>query len=276
MKARVAFCFITACVLVCGILSNPLQAGITVTDLNSSYNQDFNSLVSAGTNQAWSNNTTLQGWSLFTGAGTAIESYNAGTGSSTAGSFYSFGLAADDRALGGLGSGGTYFGSPATGAVAGYIAVQFINGSGSTLDSFSLSFTGEQWRNGGNATAQTMVFQYGFGTAFSDVGSNWITPGGSFNFTSPVTGTTAAAVDGNVAGRVPNLGGAVTGLNWNDGQSLWLRWVEANDAGNDHGLAIDDFRFSVTAVPEPSSMLLLGCVGVVGGAWRLRKRICPR
>lgn len=276
MKARIAFCLIAACILACSTLSNPLKAGITLIDLSSPYNQDFDGLASGGTNQQWSNDTTLQGWSLFTGAGTAIGSYNAGTGSSATGSFYSFGLAVDDRALGGLGSGGTYFGSPATGAVAGYMAVQFINGSGSTIDSFSVSFNGEQWRNGGNTSAQTMVFQYGFGTAFSDVGSNWITPGGSFNFTSPVTGTPAAALDGNIAGRVPNLGGTVTGLNWNNGESLWLRWIEANDAGNDHGLAIDDFSFNVTAVPEPSSMLLFGCVGIAGGAWRLRKRIGRR
>lgn len=272
MKARVAFRFIVACILMSGFLSNPLQAGITVADLNSTYTQDFNTLVTAGPNN-WLNdsdpNRTLPGWSLFTNSGNPISSYTLGTGSVNTGGIYSFGSVSSpsDRALGSVGS---------NGFPGAYISVQFINGSGTTLDAFSLSFTGEQWRNGGNTTAQTMVFQYGFGTAFSDV-SSWVTPGGGFNFLSPIATATASALDGNAAAnRSVGLGGTISGLNWNDGQSLWLRWIEANDAGNDHGLAIDDLSFSVTAVPEPGSMLLLGCVGLAGGMWRLRKRVQQR
>jgi hypothetical protein len=43
---------------------------------------------------------------------------------------------------------------------------------------------------------------------------------------------------------------------------LWIRWADTNDAGNDHGLAIDDLQFSASVIPEPSSCLLLGLAAV--------------
>jgi hypothetical protein len=43
---------------------------------------------------------------------------------------------------------------------------------------------------------------------------------------------------------VTGVGGTIAGRTWADGQTLWLRWVERNDSGDDHGLAIDDFSFT--------------------------------
>jgi hypothetical protein len=65
-------------------------------------------------------------------------------------------------------------------------------------------------------------------------------------------------VDGNNGGKVAGRGGSVT-TSWAAGDTLWVRWVERNDAGFDHALAIDDMTFSVTAndVPAPGSLLLL-------------------
>ena len=186
------------------------NAAITVGSSNFTYTQSFNTLVAAGTNNVWANDTTLLGWHGFAQplTGTAITAYNADAGTSTTGSFVSYGSSgSSERALGGLASGGTYFGSPVSGAVAGWIAVSFTNATGTTLAGFNLGFDGEQWRNGGNATAQSMVLQHGFGGSFAAV-TNWITPGGSFNFTSPLASTTAAAVDGNVAGRSPGSAAA--------------------------------------------------------------------
>jgi len=58
-----------------------------------------------------------------------------------------------DRAPGGLGFGGSYFGSPSRGAVAGWIAPAITNSSGAVLDSLNLQFAGEQWRKGDNSNA---------------------------------------------------------------------------------------------------------------------------
>ncbi len=244
--------------------------GALAVGFSGTYSQDFTGLASeTGTGVSWENGTTLDGWSLFDKNDSAITSYNVGPGSSIIGSFYSFGSTdANDRALGGVGSGGTYFGSPASDAVAGYIAVALKNLSGSSYTEFTIQFRGEQWRNGGNTTAQSMVLQYGFGDTFTEVNS-WTSPGGTFDYASPVHTGTAAAVDGNVAGLVSGLGGTIGSVSWSENQTLWVRWREYNDAGNDHGLAIDDF--SVTAVPEPVNVALAVFGGISAGAWGVRR-----
>jgi len=251
------------------------QATVSVTSAAFTYGQSFDSLSASGSSNAWANDSTLAGWSLFNKDGNAIASY--GTAPSTTGGFFAFGSGAD-RALGGTGSGGTVFGSPAAGAIAGWIAVAFTNNSAAALDSFTLRFDGEQWRNGGATSpavsvAQTMKLEYGYGATMASV-TTWNAPGGNFDFASPVFGTTAAAnVDGNVAGLVANRGGTVA-TNWAAGDTLWVRWVEVNDIGNDHSLAIDNVSLSVTAaaVPEPGTYaMLLAGLGAVGFVARRRR-----
>lgn len=260
----------TLAALLAAMLAIPAHAAIQITTADDVYLQDFDSLATSGTTNAWTNDSTLAGWSLFNAAGAAIGSYRADTGASNAGSFYSFGSSgSSDRALGGVGSGGSYFGSPASGSVAGWIAVAFENATGGALSGFSLTFVGEQWRNGGNTSTQTMTLQYGLGGSFDGV-ADWISPGGSLDWSSPIAGSSGAAVDGNAEGDTGYHAGSVA-VDWAAGQTLWLRWAEVNDVGNDHGLAIDDLSFSVTAVPEPGTyaMLLSGLLAM--GAFVRRK-----
>ncbi len=243
-----------------------------------SYGQTFDALASSGSNNAWSNDQTLPGWHLFrqpAASPVAITSYNADTGAANSGSFLSYGSSASsDRALGGLASGGTYFGSPTSGSVAGWFALALSNATTAPITNLAIAFNGEQWRNGGNATAQTMVLEYGYGASFGQVAS-WTAPGGTFNWTSPVATTSSAAVDGNNAGRVGNLGGTLNlGANpWAADTTLWLRWLESNDAGNDHGLAIDDLTIATLqapAQPELSIQAIVGQAGEFGGSASVR------
>ncbi|MES2851117.1 MAG: choice-of-anchor D domain-containing protein [Bacteroidota bacterium] len=235
------------------LLCNLAQAQITITSGSPSYTQNFSTLAQSGAANTWTNNTTLSGWFLFNKTPAAIITYGAETGSTGNATYNSYGAAANsERALGSVGSGGAYWTAPASGAVAGYMALAFTNSSGGTINTVSLTFDGEQWRNGGNATAQTMGVQYGFGASFTAV-TTWTGAGTAFNFTSPVATATAAAVNGNVAGKVTGLGGSLTSLGWADGTTLWFRWVETNDAGNDHGLAIDDVSFTATIPPAISN-----------------------
>jgi hypothetical protein len=260
-----------------GVIAVPTQAkasvGVPSVDAFS-YTQNFDSLATTGTANLWTNDSTLQGWSLFTSSGSDITAYSTGNGSSNTGNFYSFGTTGStDRALGGVGSGGAYFGTPApaSGAVAGYIAVAFQNNSSSALNNFTVGFNGEQWRNGGNTSAQPMVLEYGYGSSFATV-SSWTAPGGNFDWNSPVATVTAAALDGNAApNSVLGLGGTVA-TTWGAGDTLWIRWVERNDVGLDHGLAIDNLTFSVSPVPEPATyVLLLAGLGMMGAMARRRK-----
>lgn len=226
-----------------------------------SYSQNFDSLSTTGTNLAWANDMTLEGWHLFRqpAPGTAITAINAGDGSSNAGNFFSFGLDADsDRALGGVASGGAYFGGPATNSIAGWIAVSLLNSTGSTITSFTVNYDGEQWRDGGQGTFapsfQTMVFEYGFGNTFETVAA-WNVAGEDFDFTSPIseiTTTTGAALNGNDdVNRISGIGGTISDVAWNANDTLWLRWIEKNDPGNDHALAIDNFSISIVSPVNP-------------------------
>lgn len=238
------------------------QAAIAVDSVGFSYAQSFDSLTTSTSATPWLNDGTLAGWSLFTSTLADAPTLLGGNGGSNTGSFYSFGAAGStERALGATASGGNYFGSPASGAVAGYISVAFSNATGITLDGTVVAFNGEQWRNGGNTAVQQLSFEFGFGSAFGTVAA-WI-PAPTGNMVSPLVGSTAAAVDGNAAGRIGGLGATIDG--WAPGQTLFLRWVDRNDVGNDHGLAIDDFSLTVTAVPEPSLLaMMLAGLGFVG------------
>jgi predicted extracellular nuclease/phosphodiesterase/alkaline phosphatase D-like protein len=233
------------------------------------YGQNFDGLASSGANNAWSNDGTLPGWHLFrqpSASPVAITSYNADTGAANSGNFLSYGSSGSgDRGLGGLASGGAYFGSPASGSVAGWFALALSNATAAPITNLAIAFNGEQWRNGGNATAQTMVLEYGYGANFGDV-ATWTAPGGNFNWSSPLATATAAAVDGNNAGRVGNLGGTLNlgASPWAASTTLWLRWIENNDAGNDHGLAIDDLSISLPVPPAQPEVAIQALDAVAG------------
>jgi hypothetical protein len=243
------------------------QAAIDVSTVGFTYNQNFDSLTTSTTAVAWANDSTLSGWSLFISTLADAPTIVAGTGSGTAGSFMSYGASGSgERALGSLASGGAYFGSPASGAVAGYIAVAFVNNTGTTIDGIGLAWEGEQWRNGGNTNQQSLAFSYGVGGAFGTV--SWVNT--ALSISSVVATSTAGAVDGNTTG-LTTTASAIAGLGWAPGTTLWLRWADTNDVGNDHGLAIDNFAMSVTAVPEPGALaLMLAGLGAVGFIARRR------
>ena len=246
---------------VAALAASSAHASLSVGSSAYTYTQNFDTLATTGTTNAWANDSTIAGWSLFRLSGAAVTSYEASIGNSNTGKAYSYGAAGStDRALG----------SQASGSFDAYIAVSFTNNTGGALSGFNIGFDSEQWRNGGNTTAQSFVLQYGFGSSFAAV-TNWSTPGALFNAVSVVNTATAAAVNGNVAGLSAGRGGEVV-TDWAAGSTLWIRWADVNDAGNDHGLAIDNVSFSVSAVPEPESYaLMLAGLGAVAFMARRRK-----
>ncbi|MFN7895859.1 MAG: ExeM/NucH family extracellular endonuclease, partial [Cyanobacteriota bacterium] len=218
--------------------------------LSSAYSQSFNSLISSGTT-TWTNGSTLSGWyTSRTGTGASIA---ANDGSSSGGNLYSYGTTSStDRALGSVGSGNAAAGSFLWGA-------RFFNDTGSTISSLYINYAGEQWRNSA-AAAQTVDFQYQLGATSLSTGT-W-TDFNQLDFTSPVTGGAAGALNGSLSTNRTILSGSLSGLSLAAGQEIWLRWSDPDHSNSDHGLAIDDVQVSINPLPGISISELAGSTSV--------------
>lgn len=107
---------------------------------------------------SWTHNGTLPGWYLVNSLNNPAVDIGIRRGDTTTGRCYSFGSIGDpERALGGIGSGGTYFGSPASGALAGSWGVKIHNNTGLTLSEFDVEYTIEQWRDASTSSPQLVA-----------------------------------------------------------------------------------------------------------------------
>ncbi|MBS1623247.1 MAG: hypothetical protein JST83_04470 [Bacteroidetes bacterium] len=208
------------------------------------YQQNFNNLPSSGTSVTWVDNSTIPGW-YASSTNLATTGITPGTGSSNSGGIFSYGsTSATDRALGSLGSGGT-------GNI--YYGVRLTNTTGAPIDRVYVQYTGEQWRDGGNgAAANTLAFSYS--TSASAISSGSYTNLTALDYTSTVASGSGPgnALNGNANATIVtstvNLGTPLA-----SGASIWLRWMDINDSGNDMGIALDD----VTVIMYSSSSTLL-------------------
>jgi hypothetical protein len=213
------------------------------------YRQDFNALASSltgtwiggtGPGAGTFTNPALAGVHVVEGGANANSSYTAGTGSSNTGDTYSFGAAgSDDRALGGLQSN----------ALVPNFGISFVNTTGSTLTSFTVTYTGEQWRLGAVGRVDRLDFQYSTNaTSFTSTSATW-TNFDALDFTAPVTSGSTGALDGNAAANRTLISAEITGVSIAPGQTVFLRFSDFNAAGSDDGLAIDDLSISVADGP---------------------------
>ncbi len=162
------------------------------------------------------------------------------------------GTTGDGYLYGATGSNERALGSYASGSSTSQYGLVLVNNTGSTINNFTLSYTGELWKDGGNASAvvNKLTFDYST-TATSLTGTTGYTAANSLDFTAPKNNSSAdATLDGNLSANQQAVSGTVTGISWAPGAKLYLRWTDANDAGNDDGLAIDNLTFS--AVPTPT------------------------
>ena len=227
----------------------PISAG--------TYTQNFNSLASSGAGLAWTDGSTLPGWYACTNRSASargpITVYRADAGSGSAGALYSYGAAsASDRALGSVASG-----TPGSFAY----GVRFINDLPEAVTNITISYTGEQWRNSGAAAIQTLAFSYLISdaaiTTSDAANANTWTAFTGLDFSSPTIGSPAGALDGNAAANRQVFSAVplpdVTVL---PGQEIFFRWFDTDDAGSDHGLAIDDlavtFNGSIAVTTPPT------------------------
>ena len=215
---------------------------LPITTLGVPITQNFDTLPASGS-ATFTNDVTIPGWySARTGTGTTIV---ANDGTNSAGNLYSFGTGTNtDRALGSIGS---------TNAAVHdlFWGILLTNSTGSTITSLDIAYTGEQWRNGA-AAAQTVAFSYVTGASFTGSLADFQAAGTNvtaLDFTSPITGGTAAALNGNLAANRTAISFTIGGLSLTPGQSILLRWSDPDHTGVDHGLSIDDFSVTPNGGP---------------------------
>ena len=196
---------------------------ISITSGTTSITQDFNTLANSG-----SSSDLPMGWSISESGSSADAIYSAGTGSSSIGNSYSFGLANNtERALGGLRSGSL---TPSWG-------ICFTNNTGNTITSFRITYKGETWRVGTSSRSDSILFEYNVNTT-SITGSGTWTRFPFLNYFN--TPKMTSPLSGNVQDSAL-ITSILSGLTIANGTSFCLRWIDFDASGSDDGMAIDDF-----------------------------------
>ena len=245
------------------VLAMPLFLASIACAQAFTYNQSFDALPTTGaateitgtgalTNQGAlvAISTTGAAWQAtrLLGSGSTVVKLNVDTGSGNSGAMCSYGATASvNRSLGCIASGTT---APAFG-------VGLTNTTGSVLGTVTITFKAQQWRSPSNSSAtslgvvNTLSFAYGLSssgiTSDKFLSAAAMTPDVNGNVVSnPTSGTTAAVGLVELSTNTVTL----TGLTWNNGDVLYLRWQDVNDAANDAGLAIDDLAITADIAGE--------------------------
>lgn len=227
MKKRV---LLLSCVIASALSA---AAQVSLTGSNPVYTQDFNTLTTSVTPSTF----TLTNWGLAELGANANATYRAGDGTSNAGDTYSFGTGTNtDRALGGV----------ASGNLQASFGTSFVNNTGNTITSVQVQYKGEHWRRGQTTVGDidSLLFAYSTNaTSLSDLAATWLPVPALFVTSINTAAAGGTALDGNAVSA--NLSANIS-LNIVSGATLYFRWLDPNDVGNDDGLAVDDFQASFT------------------------------
>ncbi len=138
----------------------------------------------------------------------------------------------------------------------GTLTLQIRNNTGVTLDSISVGY--DLFVRNDQGRSNSFNFSYAVG-ALNTPGAFTASASPNDSFTSTVAADALGWVSQRSAGTLTTIATTI-----NNGQSIFLRWSGADvaGAGNRDEFAIDNISFSgITAVPEPSSMILLAACG---------------
>lgn len=232
------FLFILSFVLT-GIIISFAQGPVLINSSEFSYNQDFNTLTTAGN---WSNGSTLTGWYATSGTGIPSSFYlNDGSLTTTSPPLVSFGSVSDnDRGLGFVPV-GTSNGKLQS------IGLRMKNTSGSTLTTFTISWDGEQWRNG-SIESQNIKLYYKISLdpiANAPTSISGLTPVNQFDSPENLSsGQPAVALDGNDAANRGVLTANIS-VSLPNNYEIMFVWIDTyNLFSYDHLFAIDNVSLS--------------------------------
>ncbi len=212
------------------------------------YSQNFDTLPGTPNNTlntTWTDNTTLAGWY----ANKTTFSVTDGTiGISGAASFDSTSTTVNNVGLFSFGSSSSTdraLGSRATTSFAGnnpvLYGVKLVNNTGNTLTNFTVIYTGEQWFKSSAAIQHSLNLAYQLGATSISTGA-WTTMTAG-TLLAPVFTSGASTLNGNLAANRALKVATLSGVSWAAGQSLWIRFSDANETAFEQGLAVDDLYF---------------------------------
>lgn len=188
--------------------------------------------------------TGLEGWfgANVTGssANTEYRAHNGSLSGSAGRGVLSLGSTdSADRALGAL----------STSNQINAFGLRLLNTGTTTLTSFTLAYTGEQWRYGNLGVPSRLTFTYAVIAAEDSPLAENFNEVEALHFTAPIYNTTPTdvALDGNLPDNRAEIQASVTSLDWQPGQVLVLRWTAQDLTGQDPALAIDDLVFAASA-----------------------------
>lgn len=189
-------------------------------------------------------NTNVRSVGTYSAAGTATEQ-RAGNNMSTsaANGIYNYGAGpadtATDRAVGGL--------SSSSGSQSVNVYTKLTNTGGSTINSFTISFSVEKYRNGSNAAGFRMQMYYSTdGTNWTDAGSDFVC---EWNADANNNGFASAPGDTKTVNN-KTLNVAIA-----PGNTLYLAWNYSVRTGTTtssaQGLGLDDFSITANGSAGP-------------------------
>jgi hypothetical protein len=128
------------------------------------------------------------------------------------------------------------------------------NNTGSNITEFSITWTAYQYTEWGRATTFTLNSYNPNGSGFTSVGVN------STTFTASAQASPTASSGVNLSTITSSSQSATITLATPllDGQSILIGWSMGNGAGSQGNAHVGLSNISLTAIPEPSTAILLG------------------
>lgn len=260
-----------------------------VTTNTNAYVQNFDSLGTQTISNAFSAtsrvqtsigalvSTNLNGWygAKLSGSGTSSLPLTADAGSGNSGTIYNYGSTNTnggvnlDRSLGSLASSST---------VAAFGAL-IKNDTTNQMNSVKVTMTAERWRTSPNTNILT--FAFGRVDDFDVTTANFLSttiasqvPG--LNIVIPPTATNNA-VDGNAATNQFAFNGVLVPVNLAPGETAFIRWQDADEAGSDAGIGIDNLSLSPSQeLPIPDGEGTASLLNGDTGSYLFNSRIWAR
>ncbi len=241
-------------------LPDPVDLLVDSTDFT--YTQDFNTL--GNLTKTWINSGTLPGWHIYIldDASFSMDGRDLpATGGIQRRTYLNFGFTPDERALGAT-AGSSYLGIPEiesipTGTTFGFVTLALKNNTTDVIDSLALSYDGLQFELGNSSGPQELRVAHATsdGAVPTDALA-WVEVPEA-NFFSPRLSTpenpqpTGALIDPfQPQNRANRVAGDLTALDWQPGDTLWIRWRDTNAPGGDHGVLIDNVSLNLTQFLE--------------------------